>query len=302
MTHDRNTPLLTAALQAAERGWYVHPLRPGGKAPALHGEDDCPTTGACTNGHQKWEQRATLDLGRIRGAWAVRAFNVGIAPGPSGLVVVDLDMPKPEDSADTPSGVHSFEALCERAGQSVPTTYRVRTPSGGMHLYFTAPSGVRLSSSKGKLARRIDTRAWGGNVVAPGSIVNGQAYEVTDPARVAELPGWLLDALAPAPTPVQPVPIQVPRYGNRAADTALERELATVRATTEGGRNEQLLRSARAVGRFVAWGDLPRHVVEEAFQSGGESTGLSAAECRATIRSALNWSIRTCRPRPGTAA
>lgn len=292
-----STQLLTAALSAAERGWYVHPLRPGGKAPALHGEDRCTRADACSAGHLKWEQRATLDADRIRGAWAVREFNVGIAPGPSGLVVVDLDLPKPEDDADTPSGVDSFKALCERAGQAVPTTYQVRTPSGGAHLYFTAPTTARLPSSKGKLAKRIDTRAWGGNVVAPGSIVNGQAYEVTDPAPVADLPAWLLDALTPAPQPAQPVRIHMPRCGNRAAEVALQRETLAAATASEGDRNAQLLRSARAVGRFVAWGDLPRQAVEQAFQVAGESAGLSAAECRSTVRSALNWSIRTCRPR-----
>ncbi|MEU1490358.1 bifunctional DNA primase/polymerase [Streptomyces sp. NPDC005775] len=301
MTHDRTTTLLDAALRAADRGWYVHPLRPGGKAPALHGEDRCTHAGACSAGHLKWEQRATLDADRIRGAWAVRPFNVGIAPGPSGLVVVDLDMPKPEDDADTPSGVDSFKALCERAGQAAPTTYRVRTPSGGAHLYFTAPTSAQLPSSKGKLAKRIDTRAWGGNVVAPGSIVNGEAYEVTDAAPVADLPVWLLAALAPAPQPVQPVRIHVSRYGNRAAEVALQRETTAVASAPEGDRNTQLLKSARAVGRFVAWGDLPRHEVEQAFQVAGESAGLPAAECRSTLRSALNWSIRTCRPRETTA-
>ncbi|MFE4800106.1 bifunctional DNA primase/polymerase [Streptomyces sp. NPDC056708] len=297
MTHERKTGLLSAALRAAERGWHVFPLRPGMKRPALHGEEQCPRTGACTTGHRKWEDRATTDPDRIRRAWADRPFNIGIATGPSGLVVVDLDMPKPNSSTDTPSGVTTFEALCERTGQAVPAAYRTRTASGGHHLYFTAPPGTRLANSAGKLGPLIDTRAWGGYVVAPGSVVNGQAYEVTEPAPMAELPAWLLGVLTAAPAPAQPVRIQVPRFGNRAADAALERETATVRATTEGGRNEQLLRSARAVGRFVAWGDLPRHVVEEAFQAAGESTGLPAAECRTTIRSALNWSIRTCRPR-----
>ncbi|WP_406494674.1 hypothetical protein [Streptomyces sp. NBC_01604] len=42
---------------------------------------------------------------------------------------------------------------------------------------------------------------------------------------------------------------------------------------------------------FVAWGDLPRHVVEQALQEAGETAGLSASECRSTLRSALNWSI-----------
>ncbi|MFJ1879705.1 bifunctional DNA primase/polymerase [Streptomyces sp. NPDC088137] len=296
-----STHLLSAALDAAERGWHVFPLRPGGKRPALHGETACPGTGACTNGHLKWEDRATTDPDRIRAAWSAGPYNVGLATGPSGLVVVDLDMPKPTNPKGTPDGATSLQALCERAGQTVPTTYRTRTASSGHHLYFTAPPSPQLTNSAGKLGKLIDTRAWGGYVVAPGSVVDGHAYEVTDPAPVAELPAWLLDALAPALAPAQPVRIQVPRFGNRAADVALERETATVRATTEGGRNEQLLRSARAVGRFVAWGDLPRHAVEDAFQAAGESTGLPAAECRTTIRSALNWSIRTCRPR-GTAA
>ncbi|MEV6747406.1 bifunctional DNA primase/polymerase [Streptomyces sp. NPDC051080] len=291
------THLLTAALDAAKRGWHVFPLRPGTKRPALHGETACPGTGACTNGHLKWEDRATTDPDRIRAAWSAGPFNIGLATGPSRLVVVDLDMPKPTDPKGTPDGATSLQALCERAGQAVPTTYRTRTASSGHHLYFTAPPSPQLTNSAGKLGKLIDTRAWGGYVVAASSTVGGHAYEVVDPAPVAELPAWLLAALTPAPAPAQPVRIQVPRFGNRAADAALERETAIVRATTEGGRNGQLLRSARAVGRFVAWGDLPRHVAEEAFQGAGEAAGLPAAECRATIRSALNWSIRTCRPR-----
>jgi hypothetical protein len=54
---------------------------------------------------------------------------------------------------------------------------------------------------------------------------------------------------------------------------------------------------ARALGRFVAWGEIARDVVEEAFQAAGEAAGLPPRECRATIRSALDWSIRTARPR-----
>lgn len=92
--HNRRERLLTAALDAAERGWHVFPLRPGDKRPALHGESVCPGIGDCAGGHRKWEDRATTDPDRIRRAWAHGAFNVGIATGPSGLVVIDLDMPK----------------------------------------------------------------------------------------------------------------------------------------------------------------------------------------------------------------
>ncbi len=122
------TPLMRAALEAAERGWYVFPLRPGTKRPALHGEATCTRTGDCTNGHLKWEQRASTDPLRIRNCWETSAANIALATGPSGLVVVDLDMLKPEDDADTPDGETSFTALCERAGHTVPDTYRVRTP------------------------------------------------------------------------------------------------------------------------------------------------------------------------------
>ncbi|WP_335941673.1 bifunctional DNA primase/polymerase [Streptomyces sp. PTD5-9] len=297
MTHDPRSALLRAALDAAERGWHVFPLRPGTKRPALHGETACPRTGPCTTGHLKWEDRATTDPDRIRAAWAAGAFNVGLATGPSGLVVIDLDMPKPNSNGDTPCGVRTFEALCERAGQLVPTTYRTRTASGGCHLYFTAPPSTRLANSRGLLGPLIDTRAWGGHVVAPGSTVNGRAYEVVDTAPVTPLPSWLLGALTPESRPALPVRISAARNGGRVADVALQRETAAVAGAAEGDRNAQLLRSTRAVGRFVAWGDLPRHLVEEAFQGAGEAAGLPAAECRSTIRSALNWSIRTCRPR-----
>ncbi|MFB6708904.1 bifunctional DNA primase/polymerase [Streptomyces sp. NPDC056333] len=300
MTHQARSALLSAALDAAARGWAVFPLRPGGKPPALHGEASCTGTGDCTTGHRKWEQRATTDPDRIHQAWSMRPFNIGIATGPSGLVVVDLDLPKLNSSADTPCGVTTFKALCERTGQAVPATYRVRTASGGEHLYFTAPPGIRLANTAGFLAPPIDTRAWGGYVVAPGSTVNGHAYEVLDAAPVAPLPGWLLDALKPVERPTEPLRLSVPKRGNRAAETALERETALVAATEEGRREAQLFKSARKVARFVGWGDLTRHEVETAFQRAGESAGLPASQCHATLRSVLNWSLRNCRPRETT--
>ncbi|WP_435256345.1 bifunctional DNA primase/polymerase [Streptomyces althioticus] len=289
--------LLRAALQAAERGWRVFPLRPGTKRPALHGEKTCTRTGPCAAGHLKWEQRATTDPDRIRAAWSRAQFNVGIATGPSGLVVVDLDVPKDKVSSDAPCGAATFAALCERAGHAVPATYRVRTASGGTHLYFTAPDGVQLPNTAGTVAESVDTRACGGYVVAAGSIVPAGRYEALNGAMAAPLPGWLLAILRPAPARLAG-PLTLPVVdGSRAAVAALEAECATVAAAPEGLRNTTLNRSAFKVGRFVAWGDLPRHVAEEAFQAAGEAAGLTAAECRTTIRSALDSSLRTVRPR-----
>ncbi|MFI6084612.1 bifunctional DNA primase/polymerase [Streptomyces sp. NPDC051217] len=296
-----STSLLTAALGAADRGWHVFPLRPGDKRPALHGAERCTRTGDCASGHLKWEQRASTSPGRIRYCWEFYPANIGIATGPSGLVVVDLDMPKIKNKATgsegTPCGVTTFAALCERAGQPVPATYRTRTASGGQHLYFTAPAGVRLTNTAGKLGPLIDTRAWGGYVVGAGSHTPAGRYEVTDHAPVAPLPGWLLSLLQPS------APARVERFaplvvnGDRAALAAMDRECDNVRNAPEGEGNNTLNRCAFKVGRFVAWGEIARHVVEEAFQSAGQERGLTAAECRATIRSALDNSIRKARPR-----
>jgi hypothetical protein len=299
MTHDRTTrrDLLAAALRAAEHGWPVIPLHPGRKRPAGHPERACPGTGRCKNGHRTPEQRATTDPDLIRAAWVTRPYNVGIATGPAGLLVVDLDLPKPEEPIGAPDGATSLQALCERAGQALPTTYRVRTASGGAHLYFAAPPGVRLKGSVDRLGKHIDTRAWGGYVVAPGSVTPDGAYEVADAAPVAELPAWLSVLLTePAKPAAAAAAVVVPvRDGTRAAQVALDRECDVVRAATEGGpngRNNTLHRSACKVARFVAWGHIPRHLVEEAIQAAGESTGLPAAECRTTIRSAMDWVVR----------
>ncbi|MFJ8554077.1 bifunctional DNA primase/polymerase [Streptomyces sp. NPDC093676] len=293
--------LMMAALDAVVHGWYVFPLRPGTKRPALHGETACPRTGPCTSGHRKWEDRATNDPDRIRAAWSHAPYNVGIATGPSGLLVVDLDTPEHKGTSDAPDGATTFGALCERAGQTVPDTYRTRTPSGGGHLYFTAPSGVRLTNTAGTVADSVDTRAWGGYVVAAGSITTAGRYEALYDRLAAPLPEWLHTILKPAPKTSQGPSEALAGQSRRYADVALTQETRNVATAQHGRREAALFRAARALGRFVAWGDLPRHVVEQALQEAGEAAGLSASECRSTLRSALNWSITHNQARRGTA-
>ncbi|MFD6494007.1 bifunctional DNA primase/polymerase [Streptomyces sp. NPDC060188] len=286
-----NEHLMRAALAAAERGWHVFPLRPGTKRPALHGEAGCTRSGVCAGGHRKWEQRATTDPDRIRATWSTGPFNVGIATGPSGLLVVDLDTPEHKGSSDAPDGAATFGALCERVGHAVPDTYRVRTASGGTHLYFTTPPGARMSNTQGTVADSVDTRGWGGYVVAAGSTTPTGAYEPLCGPEAACLPSWLQSILQPAPKRSQAPSVAVVGQSHRYADVALATEAQNVAAAQVGQREAALFRAARALGRFVAWGDLPRHAVEQALQGGGEGAGLSASECRSTIRSALDWSI-----------
>ncbi|MBN6052709.1 bifunctional DNA primase/polymerase [Nonomuraea sp. RK-328] len=164
-----STQQLRYALAAAARGWHVFPLTPSDKTP-LEG--------------MSWKRQATTDPQVIRRIWAHRPYNVGIACGPSRLLVVDLDVPKPGEHPPAPwdlpgvrDGSDVFALICEQASQPVPLeTFQVRTRRGGLHLYFTAPHSPALGNTSGDkgngLGWKIDTRGDGGYVVGPGSIVD----------------------------------------------------------------------------------------------------------------------------------
>ncbi|MFJ4091202.1 bifunctional DNA primase/polymerase [Kitasatospora sp. NPDC089913] len=286
-------PLLDSALAAADRGCHVFPVTPGAKKP--------PAV-------KDWENRATLDPDRIRRCWSAGPYNIGIACGPSGLVVVDLDLPKGPD--DRPparwalpgitSGHDVFAALCEEHGQPYPDgTFTVATSGGSTHLYFTAPPGARLRNTSGDrgngLGWKVDTRAGGGYVVAPGSLITARPYTVVRDTAPTPLPPWLLALLTPAlASPTTPAPAVTGRgVRNRPAyaDAALRNEATNVAHAPEGTRNWTLTRAARALGRFVANGQLQRADVEQALKAGAEQAGLPPRDARATITSALDWSV-----------
>lgn len=114
--------------------------------------------------------------------------------------------------------------------------------------------------------------------------------------------GWLLSILAPSPKASQPPSGAAPGQSRRYADVALTVEAGNVALAQLGFREATLFRAARALGRFVAWGGLPRHLVEQALQEAGEAAGPTVAECRSTLRSALNWSIAHNQRRRGATA
>lgn len=288
--------LLHVALALAARGWPVIPLVPGGKRPALHGLERCPGTGPCAAGHQTWEQRATTDPDRIRRAWSTGPFNVGIACGPAGLVVVDLDTIDPADPVDAPPpqwmqlgitrGADVLAALAERAGQQVPVTYTVDTPSGGRHLYYRAPAGQgapTLRNSSGDrgngLGWKIDTRAHGGQVVAAGSITAAGTYRLADPREPVQLPTWLFQRLSPAPAP--PIPAAPIRTGTgrqgRYVEAAIRAETGRVLNAPPGQRNACLYVASVALGQLVAGGALAEHDARAALTSAaGKHVALRA--------------------------
>ncbi|MEO3807872.1 bifunctional DNA primase/polymerase [Sphaerisporangium sp. B11E5] len=282
------------ALAAAARGWHIFPLTPGDKRP-LRGFTD-------------WERHATTDADLICRTWTRGPFNIGVACGPSRLVVLDLDTPKPGDTPpsawDLPGvaeGADVLALLCEQSGHPFPTleTFQVRTRRGGTHLYYAAPAGSTLGNSSGKLGWLIDTRAAGGYVVGPGSVVDfpdgAGRYEVIHPADPAPLPGWLaarLTTTAPVPAAGTSVgDVLAFSGGDRAAGyalAALRGEVERVLAAAPGTRNDTLNAAAFALGQLTAARLLPRHLAESALQTTAEAIGLASREAFATIRSGLN--------------
>jgi hypothetical protein len=315
MADDTRAALEAAALACAARGWHVFPVRPGDKRPAFpdHTAERCPRADPrCRDGHQGWEPRATTDRGRITRAWTLAPYNIGIATGPSGLVVIDLDVPKPGDAApprwsapDIHDGADVLAALAEEHGQPMPfETYMVRTRRGGLHLYFTAPDGATLRNTHGEtngIGWMIDTRAHGGYVVGAGSAVRQPdgtgRYELLYDRPPAELPAWLA-ALLTAPSANRPLLECRPGARSQVSEltryvaTALQRESDAVRTATEGARTHALNKAAYHLGQLIAAGALDDATAErELFTAAsvhfGADRPVAPAEARATIRGGL---------------
>lgn len=140
---------------------------------------------------------ATNDLHQVRQWWqSWPDANVGIACGPSKLVVLDID---PRHGGD--------EALRDLVyGRDWPDTPTAITGGGGQHYYFRAPEGTPIRNSSGVLGPGIDVRGDGGYVVAPpSSHASGRTYEweaglAPGEVKAASLPQWVIDLLTSNPT------------------------------------------------------------------------------------------------------
>ena len=199
------------------------------------------------------------------------------------------------------NGQDVFAWLIEQADAKWPVTRWSVTPTGGWHLWFTAPHGVRLRNTKGHLGPMIDTRAAGGYIVAPPSVLDeraypedpvsaalvtgGKPYEWADERPPAPLPDWLVRGLQPAP----PAPRgRAPARGAGDAPARLQGLLDHVRAGQPGDRNGRVYWAACRLAEMISAGEATSADAElivgaalAAGLRGGES------EARQTIQSAL---------------
>ena len=147
--------MLQAALRYAELGYPVFPCVPGGKAPLTpHGFQD-----------------ATTDAGQIEAWWTStrtrtsacrpRAFWSSTSTAPT--------IPGPATGASS------------RTCRACPVSL---TPRGGRHYIFRQPAGKSWSSTASKIAPKVDTRANGGYIVLPPSVVGGKPYRWAEDLRL----------------------------------------------------------------------------------------------------------------------
>jgi hypothetical protein len=272
---DATTDNLRAwALYLAARGWHVFPITPGAKKPPVV---------------NRWETRASTDPDQITRWWQI-PYTVGIATGPSGLIVIDLDTPKPGEPVPDQwavlginSGAGVLRALARQHGTTVTPTFAVTTPSRGWHLYYTAPPGVRLRNTHDALGWKIDTRAHGGYVVAPGCPVPPSGYELVDDRDPAELPGWLHQALTPQSSPVFSVSAQLVTINPGGyVGAAVRGETRRVRTAPPGQHNAVLCRAAYALGQLVGAGLLHEATARAELTTAADA--LIRAECDCTPR------------------
>ncbi|MBE0568398.1 MAG: bifunctional DNA primase/polymerase [Deltaproteobacteria bacterium] len=165
--------LLTAALRYAELGYLVFPCASGGKTPIT----------------PRGFKDATTDSTQIT-AWWKKSPNANIGMPTAGLLVVDVDGQDnpwpgdPQKAEDLACGPISL------------------TPRGGRHYVFRQPEGETWRNTAGKIGLNVDTRADGGYIIVPPSVVDGKAYRWAEtfelnvaPDELPQPPEWLTDLL-----------------------------------------------------------------------------------------------------------
>ncbi len=252
-----------AVRYAVEGCWFVFPVEPLGKIPLV-----------------PWGDEATFNPDTVRGWWQRHPeANIGVACGPSGLVVVDVDGPE---------GVQSLARL----GRDLPSTLTAQT-GRGHHYYYKAPTwplgntAGRLPGIEGAL-RGVDLRADGGYIITPPSIhPSGRRYRwLSGPVEPAACPSWL----RPLPRPKAPA-ARVGVVGNAYALAALREEVGAVGTTKPGRRNDRLNSAAFSLGQLVGAGLLDAADVASLLLGAAGVCGLPDREARRTVASGLGSGI-----------
>ena len=260
----------------------------------------------------KWTIESTNDPAAVSGWWS--ASQIAAIGLPMGRVQFEGAPVKPlVVDIDNKAGVDGSASLAELETElgTLPPTYKVATPSGGEHRYFTVPRDSVIGNSAGKLAPGIDVRCDGGYVIAPASVLSGRGtYVVTADVPIAPLPERWLARLQEKEGPRRS-PSGAAAYvtrdfladavndnealsGTRYGRSALEAELQELRSAAPGTRNDSLNKSAFGLGQLIVAGHLVREEVEKGlFDACIDNGHIGDGEdiVRGTIESGINAGI-----------
>ena len=220
----------------------------------------------------------------------------------SGYIVVDLD--RHNEEAD---GVKAwYEIVKEHDPQGEwKKTMMVRTPSGGVHIWFNDPSWPEdpHRNTASRLAPGIDTRADGGYVIIPPSCTADGPYVRIDEAEsMLPAPPWLLSLLKPEPNEPQVPPRPLPEPGSgsasRYASAALKGEIKALSQAPKGTRNHSLNKAAFSLGQLVGGGMLDEDEVVAQLRAAAYGIGLEEEEVDITLNSGLSAGKASPRGKP----
>lgn len=264
---------LQHALSAAAIGCRVFPLQPTKKY-------------EYGTGHQLDRTHATTDAQEIQKWWKQNTpYNIG-ALLPPGIVCIDVDSERLE----------AFKPY------NVSGTLTHSTPSGGLHVFYRVPEGLKTRSKID--IGKCEIFGEGGRVVWAGSTTKEGKYVEQADDGITPAPQWVIDAIKQHEAPraikavIEPAkfaeaktPAQVsPRYG----ETALLAECARVRDAAKGNRSATLNRAAFKLGQLVPSGVLTQSAIEEHLSQATHGWNLPA-KVRHVIKKGIADGMRSPR-------
>lgn len=211
MTETPEVPtIIEAGLYFADRGIRVFPVKPGSKIPAI----------------KAWQTNAHADADGLTRDFALqyRGHNIGVVADK--LLVLDVDTIKHGKGGK--DGPATLAALVEQHSP-LPSTFTVKTASGGFHYYFSDPTPDDVTFTKGadKFGPGLDLQTGDAYLVGPGSTVAGEVYRIINSAPIVPAPAWLIDLAKNVPiVRRRDLPsVTRPAVNNRYVSAAVKGEL-----------------------------------------------------------------------------
>jgi hypothetical protein len=257
----RKSSKLWAIDLASELDWHVFPIPPNRK-----------------EAWKGWPQASTNDADYIAESWPDEDANIGVHCGPSGLLVLDIDV----------AGSY-VEAMSEITIHSVPDTLTVRTASGKWHLYFSVPL-VNEYTNRVKIdGTQVDVRVNNGYVLGPGSVINDSEYEIVYDDAIASLESSprLVKWVKSRPRKLRSKPKSIWNRDSRSNAHAQQGILQVVLDAPDGELNSRLYWASCRAGEMVKAGQWELDDAERSLTEAATKANLESYRIGPTIQSGL---------------